>query len=173
MTVVNGNECLVCSSTCRTCSSYSYCTACYPTNFLFNGTCLTLCPNMTYSNATLQQCVGCINPCLQCVSSSYCITCANPSLYVDAGGCVPVCSGTQIPIGSICTPCNIACSTCASTVSNCIVCTNGYFKVYSNVTVPNCVASCPSYIYNNTVGTGNMECLTACPAQYYAVSLGS
>ena len=95
-------------------------------------------------------------------------------MYIDSGNCVPICSGTQIPINSICSPCNSACQTCASFTTNCILCSTGYFFTYQNNSFPNCRPNCASgYIYNNTVGTGNIECLTSCPANFYAISLNS
>jgi hypothetical protein len=52
--------------------------------------------------------------------------------------------------------CNVACSTCVTTVNNCVRCANSYYFVRDNITIPNCVATCANgYIYDNTVLTGN------------------
>ena len=156
MTVINGNECLVCSSSCKTCSTATYCTSCYPTNYLYNGTCSILCPNSTYRDSGQQICQPCTSPCSDCSASNYCITCVNTALYVENGVCVPTCSGNLIPVNSMCTACNPVCSTCSVTITNCLRCASTYYFVYSNTTIPNCVSSCSSgYIYDNRNSTNN------------------
>lgn len=145
----------MCLGSCKTCSSSNYCTSCYPTNYLYNGTCSILCPSGTYRDTASQTCIACNVPCLQCSSSTYCITCIDTLLYVESGNCVSSCSGNLIPINNACTACVANCLTCVGTTNNCIRCANGYYYVYGG-TLPNCVSSCSNgYIYNNITNAGN------------------
>lgn len=152
MTVVNGNECLVCSPSCRTCSTSTHCTSCYPTNYLYNGTCSISCPNTTYPDSALQQCLSCVAPCSQCSSPAYCITCINTALVIENGQCLAACTGYLISINGVCTACNAACLSCVGTVTHCVVCQTGYYYVAANST---CVNVCNGYIYDNRTATGN------------------
>ena len=80
MTVVNGNQCLVCNAICKTCSSsnFSYCLSCYSSYYMYNGTCDITCPNTTYRDSLAFTCLGCQSPCKNCQSSSVCDSCINP-----------------------------------------------------------------------------------------------
>eukprot|EP00919_Chromeraceae_sp_WS-2016_P002244 GHVR01005462.1.p2 GENE.GHVR01005462.1~~GHVR01005462.1.p2 ORF type:complete len:108 (+),score=1.16 GHVR01005462.1:1643-1966(+) len=106
MTIINNNECLVCSASCKTCSNSTYCTSCYTSNYLYNGTCTISCPLGSYKNATSFSCLACKAPCERCQSSTYCDTCINPKLFLTNGLCNASCTAPLIGVNSLCVSCN-------------------------------------------------------------------
>jgi hypothetical protein len=80
--------CTDCNSSCWNCdSSPNQCTECYQGIALFNGTCLSQCPQSTFTKIYTRNmwiCVTCHPSCISCVSSAInCLAC-KPGYYLDS-----------------------------------------------------------------------------------------
>lgn len=109
MTVVNGNQCLVCNPTCKTCSSanFSYCLSCYNSVYLYNGTCSISCPLGSYREGVNFICIGCTSPCKDCQSVNFCDSCVNPLHVLENGQCLMMCTTPLINVSSVCVSCSV------------------------------------------------------------------
>lgn len=131
MTVVNGNECLVCLSSCKTCSSTTYCDTCFSGTYLYNGTCLPICPSGTFPNSTTLVCDSCLSPCQTCISFTFCLSCIDSTLYVINGSCVS---------------CTSPCKTCSGGVASCTSCLPSSSQPY--FLNGGCLSICPSSYFS-------------------------
>jgi len=88
-TLTSTNQCIYNSNctipNCQFCSATSInaCAQCLPNYYLFNSTCISLCPAGTYSQNG--HCVSCPSNCLGCTASA-CLIC-NTSFYLFQGSC--------------------------------------------------------------------------------------
>jgi len=95
--------CDSCSINCGTCSSTaSNCTSCSSPYFFYNGTCVSVCPNLMYSNSST--CLLCQAPCANCSSISFCLSCISSYLY--NGTCL---NATACPSGTYANTTNYNC----------------------------------------------------------------
>lgn len=161
-----------CQSTCQTCNSsnLTQCLSCYRSSisiymFLSNQTCVSVCADGFYGDATSQSCLACVSPCLTCTNNILCLSCVNTSTNRSYDSfskkCVALCpNGTFSNLSSnlyVCSACASTCLTCSNLATNCTSCSSPYFL--SNFT---CISSCP----NGTFGLSNLcqacdvSCLT-------------
>ena len=72
------SSCETCPSECSSCSSPTSCSVCNTSFFLDGASCLSTCPNTTYSftNTTSGYCLNC-NNCVTCTDASTCTSCLN------------------------------------------------------------------------------------------------
>ena len=120
------------------------------------------CPSNYYVSAT-NSCIVCTSPCKTCTSDTNCVTCVD-NYNLDGTTCVITCSGTKIPVNSICTSCDPACTLCLGSTSNCSTCAIGF--LYTD-DLHRCSLTCPAgYI----LYSANNSCLTLCPSTYYNLS---
>ena len=158
--------CTLCPTGCTTCTSPTACSACTSVvgiqYYLFNGTCLQICPSGMYGDTSgaAPVCSTCSSPCLTCTSLNNCITCdtGNKLLYGQQT-CQSSCLLGQYDDGNgRCQKCSIYCSNCTGSADNCLNCTIlggvGYYLSGSS-----CIATCPNGTYANT---STLEC-SACP----------
>lgn len=141
-TIIIGNNCSDCSSSCGSCSgTTTNCSTCI-NGYLLNGQCLTTCPNGTSKYDDIKQCVNCKQGCSSCSPNnvSNCLVC-NAGLNLHNGNCVTFCPVGTFPsdgvcrsncgwgfyrLNSQCYQCQSPCRTCISQVA-CTRCVSGYF----------------------------------------------
>ena len=157
-------SCLLCASSCLTCSGTSgNCLTCGLSHahgvdlFLASagGQCLMKCPAGEWGNANTHTCDSCQAGCSVCFggTTNDCTSCTTVNgtvYYLQIGStiCSQTCPDGQFISASIphfCQPCSISCITCSQDAYNC--------------TSSNC--SINYYYLNNS-------CLTICPTDYYA-----
>lgn len=132
--------CLPCSlPDCLDCSSAAVCTLCNSTFTLANASC-SCNTSMGMFRTTANQCESCIS------LDSHCDTCIYSSR--PTGVSCSDCVDDYFPLGGVCTPCILGCSSCNST-SNCIVCHSPTFVLNNSTLQCNCNAAL-KYIYNGT-----------------------
>ena len=102
-------------------------------------------------NNSTNTCDPCNPICLTCsVTTTNCLSCSAPNVFYN-GSCLSACpsGGTLAPLNGVCTPCDSTCLTCSLTVTNCTTCN---------------ISSANPFLMSN-------QCLTACPPNYYNVSV--
>jgi hypothetical protein len=127
--------------------------------YLFQGRCLSSCPNKTVQFGSMsygRQCLSCGSHCLVCSSSTICEICTD-SKYFHKDDCLRECpTGTfadgEDAVGRTCQLCQDDCSLC-STASTCLSCTNG--KYLHNA---ECLASCPEGSIPSGIGSVGLTC---------------
>ena len=157
----SGAVCKICSSQCETCSSENMCSSCPPTTYLFNGTCINICPGAYYPNTTLQQCSKCPTYCTACYNSTYCTSCQTNYQLQSNSTCTTQCPTYQVSINAICTNCTSSCLTCQNTITNCTACQSNFYYAPSLFA---CYAACPPQLYYYIVTN---TCITSCPSRTY------
>jgi proprotein convertase subtilisin/kexin type 5 len=70
---LSNGSCLDCSTNCVQCLNSTVCQSCV-SSYLYNSSCLQICPNLTYPDISLQ-CLACVLPCETCLDSQTCVTC--------------------------------------------------------------------------------------------------
>ncbi len=159
----------MCSSICKTCSSTTFCTSCYTSTYLYNGSCLATCPNGTFANTTSLVCDLCIWPCGNCQSTIFCLSCLDSSKFLVNGDCVP---------------CSSPCASCSLSISNCTACITSTSTPYIfNFT---CLTLCPPNYYSDNAthscslcaspcltchGPTNSSCLSCIGGYYFLLNL--
>ncbi len=125
--ILSSNSCGKCNqSACYTCSNNdSYCSSCINGKFLYNNTCVSICPTGFYG--LNNECQKCSSPCLTCNgSAAYCLTCIS-NYFIDIGtsisSCVQTCTNVNyLGVDGICKQCTSNCKTCKGTLGNCTSC---------------------------------------------------
>lgn len=159
--------CTPCPPTCATCTSTSNCTSCLTTSliyyYLYNGTCLYLCPNNTYMDFfdyTTRICKACAPECSVCfgATNSQCIACTK-GYILDMTACVRNCTiGKYVDNTSHCDTCNLICQTCFGPSDfQCLSC-NYEFYLYKF----RCYEICPAGTVNVTIATPEWPSLKIC-----------
>jgi len=210
--------CPQCDSTCLTCYGPTNfnCSSCYPganklgstcrvpitcvSGFLYEGFCLTSCPNTTYPNINF--CQTCINNCKTCTSSVICTSCVIGFYFNStAQSCNINCpQGAFINhVTKRCENCPLGCELCAqrNTTVVCQKCLLPNFYLFNYSTCVNstfcaipfyvilstsCFAceypckTCSNLFFDGciTCVTGynwySGECLSVCPSGFYALN---
>ena len=118
-------QCEVCITNCTTCNNTLTCTQCVNDVSIYlslNGLC----------NQCNISCLGCTN------NANNCSLCSNNSHYLDSktGFCMENCNpGSFAYNGSkICYPCNMNCSTCVLSETNCHICNDNLYLIFNNAT---------------------------------------
>lgn len=146
----------------------------------------------------------CIAPCFACSSGTTCLSCIG-GYILNGTVCQESCndgfylSSQQVSynnevqdqnfgIYSQCLPCDVECSTCSGSASNCITCSQGYVMSSgscvsscpaSSVNVNNICTNCPSLCYQCSSTTScdacvssavlfEGQCVTGCPEGYFS-----
>ena len=144
--------CTACVSPCATCTGQTSCITCASGFFLSGTSCGTTCTTGTFiMNNSTNTCDPCNSICLTCsITTTNCLSCSSPNVFYN-GSCLSACpsGGTLAPLNGVCTPCDSTCLTCSLTVTNCTTCN---------------ISSANPFLMSN-------QCLTACPPNYYNVSV--
>ena len=122
-------SCYNCQDPCSNCvGSSTYCTSCKPISssgalrYLYNGNCLTECPDQTFTSGII--CKDCDDNCQSCViSSSTCTSCVTGyKLYNNQ--CLLNCPDlTSVQVNSeTCYECDGKCKQCSLSITNCTLC---------------------------------------------------
>ncbi|CAL4077975.1 unnamed protein product, partial [Meganyctiphanes norvegica] len=129
----SNGSCISCEGNCHHCSpDGSTCLHCGPGRHLLYGKCVTKCPTMFFSDASLDgECQECHWTCKDCLgpSEADCLECS-PNMLREGNKCVPQCSKGYYGEGSSCLPCSGGCSECSS--SGCLSCRPPYFLQEGN-----------------------------------------
>jgi proprotein convertase subtilisin/kexin type 5 len=161
------NVCDNCSSLCLTCNGSSAydCLSCNNNYYLYNSTCLLVCPQGFFASIIDQTCKKCMFGCAVCTNFSQCQQCNTNFTLSSTSVCINtiVCSVSQCQI----------CST-NNSCAQCILPYNLYFNSSGN---SSCVLTCPLMTYQNNqftcvpcssncISCTNVNCLT-CSSNYY------
>ena len=156
MTTNVGGVCLSCNSNCATCfGSQDFCSSCAFPKFLFNGTCVLLCPPNSFFDGIQcvvqcrtgqypsgTNCLNCSTGCVACTSPVTCTQCPF-NFYMLSGSCVPSCPPNTFPFfgpsGGVCLTCLPNCLTCA-TPTVCSQCVSPQYQLINGNCV-NCLGS--------------------------------
>lgn len=152
-----------CDAKCQNCTqSADKCTVCPWGYYLFNNSCISVCPNMYYPNPdpTNYTCVPCVAPCIQCFSQNACTVCTAGFYLTPNGSCVSNCSSfSNTSVGyflntntSRCEQCQQNCLNCTS-LTNCTSC-----KLPNHIYAANCVPDCPLSTYLDTASNTCKPC---------------
>ncbi|KAL4460396.1 hypothetical protein ABPG74_000147 [Tetrahymena malaccensis] len=176
--------CKPCNSQCNLCygPTFDSCTKCNLGFYLYNNSCLSICPNGTYQNSSNLRCDSCDEYCGTCrgPSKQDCLTCA-PPLFGTGSSCFPSCGigefGDLITrkcstscnsgyykdsVNRICQQCNQKCLTCTGPqASNCQICKDPYYLNNGQCDF------CPLFKYGIQNNDGTRVCID-CP-QYCAI----
>jgi proprotein convertase subtilisin/kexin type 5 len=162
-----------CTFPCSTCpaSNRSHCLSCYttvvtPMVYMFNNTCVSVCPSGYYIDTATETCLPCNTPCLSCLNSpDNCTACNSTSDYKylnktsTAATCVSECPAymfedtSQIPY--VCSLCISPCAHCSS-LTNCTTCLSPFY--YYNY---NCLTLCPIDV-TVLVNSACIDCSKVC-----------
>ncbi|CAD8093460.1 unnamed protein product [Paramecium primaurelia] len=161
---INGNTCLICNSTCKTCSGIldTNCSSCYSTTYLAaNGKCVKDCSIGYFSNDSNQRCEKCYQGCSKCdgVKSTQCLACEN-GYYLYKDTCQTDCPDEYFKDGNICSNCDKFCYNCTGKEPDqCISCpTDLYFYPQQNT----CYIECPLKSFLNPSTFQCQECHPSC-----------
>jgi len=174
------NTCVQCTSPCFGCTgSGTFCTSCINTTYLYNNTCLTLCPDGFFQN-TGNICSACLSNCLSCSgTNNYCTSCHNGTyLSTRLNSCVSSsqCESYQYADSSTwrCTNCSASCNGCSSTSTNCIACATGFIidTAFGSTLPGRCTNVCPTGTVNDTTNIygGGCRCNPICRTCQTALS---
>ncbi len=179
-----GNTCTLCTAPCVTCSlALNNCTSCNGTTFFMasSNTCPTTCPAGFAGNTSTRVCDSCYIGCATCTNGSInrCSTCKSVSgtvYYLNGTFCLTACpTGFYNNTPNGCAICNVACSICFGTSTNCSSCVNSSYILDTNTctlcpapcvkcsgSISNCIQCNPTtFLYSV-----NTSCLSVCPATY-------
>lgn len=122
------------------------CLACGTSMYLYiNNTCLLNCPSGYYGSNEEQLCKPCSAPCLECYNIYLCKSCASGIYYNKA--CVSSCPDGSLHnmTTNVCDECTNNCLTCSILTSNCTECPSNGFYFFQN----QCITTCPALFYAN------------------------
>lgn len=144
--IINQADCQACPANCTSCTSATSCSTCASGLVLYNGQCVSGCPNgYAAVNGTCQRCgVGC----KQCTNPTNCQVCRSDYfLNTNTGACdeIQSCSsGQYADTNGTCQPCATSCLQCMS-AQNCTQCASPYFLSNGQ-----CTTSCSPTQYSTT-----------------------
>ncbi|XP_032739045.1 extracellular matrix protein FRAS1 [Lontra canadensis] len=179
--------CEACHQSCFRCAGKSphNCTACWPSQVLLDGQCLSRCPDSYFNQEG--SCSECHPTCRQChgPSESDCSSC-HPHVTLAGGSCRTSCKEEQfLNLVGYCTDCHPLCQHCTAdlhhTGSVCLSCQNARYLLLGDHCVPDCP---PGYFAERGAckkchsscrtcqGTGPFSC-TSCDADLVLSHLGT
>ena len=160
---MTSKTCAQCDSSCKTCNggASNKCLSCYPNFFLFNGTCVSSCPDYTSNYSVATTCSTCHSQCLKCSgsSSSQCTQCP-AGRFLSGSSCVSSCpQGTYQDTNSVCQTCLAPCQYCNDlTTTSCTQCLGAYRQT----------PDCQCRLGYTSSGDSSSDCtFSACPAGYF------
>ncbi|EEC07866.1 furin2, putative [Ixodes scapularis] len=139
--------CEACHPDCESCygPSEDNCLACRAGRYLVDNACWRECPEGSYADPVLRQCVECDRSCSRCSdNSSFCSACKE-NYFLHGHSCLGSCpNGTRsMPDSRVCRSCHASCHTCTGESSHdCVTCSEGH------------------WLYEG-------QCFTHCPPKYY------
>jgi hypothetical protein len=93
--------CVDCPTACSACTSLTSCNSCLNSYLLYNGFCITTCPD-THAVVVSQVCTACSGSnCHQCTSSDVCTMCNNQFSLLN-GACLGSCPSGYKTNGTHC-----------------------------------------------------------------------
>lgn len=119
--------------------------------------CYAECPDGTYKDSSLQQCLPCKEPCYTCTSATQCLSCdrtATSNTFINffekENACFESCPAVSVPTPSKqCLACTENCATCQDQTDKCLTCEEGYLLLKNS-----CVKLCPfGYIQDEKTPT--------------------
>lgn len=129
--------CSKCPAGCYSCSGLSKCIKCTSGYFLYNSTCVDVCPGLVHNNTCLDACRN-----SQYFYNGTCLDACPSSNYVYDGSCVDACPNSKFVYNYTCLD---ACPSFKFANHTCVdACPSSAF-VYNRT----CVDLCPALTYNN------------------------
>jgi hypothetical protein len=118
----------------------------------FTLQCYSECPDGTYQDNKLRQCLPCKEPCYTCTSATQCLSCnridAKNKLinyFAVEKACYESCPATSVPTPSKkCLACTDNCETCEDLTNKCLTCKEGFLMLLQT-----CVETCPFGYFRN------------------------
>lgn len=86
---------------------------------------------------------------------------AGINYYLYNSLCITNCPAGTVVVAKECKQCSNNCSTCSQGISNCTSCLSGLF-LFANGSLSNCVSSCPSQFYGDTITMSCKPCKLPC-----------
>jgi hypothetical protein len=156
--VLPGQLCGACLSTCATCINNSQCLTCFNDGFFSNYQCLDACPDGFYGDKDHNTCKPCLSPCNNCLSETSCLDCI--AGYTKTGSaCIQnSCTTSQYydTDKNQCIDCPSSCATCING-SLCNTCKEELIYNYGE-----CVKNCPAGTWFNAKDNICQKCSTLC-----------
>ena len=160
---------------CATCTSLSVCQSCQVINgiayYLEGSSCTVNCPSNKYGNVNTLTCDICANGCLTCFgpTTSECNSCTNYNavdyfLEYNTNLCSQNCPGGQYKDTTSyrCLLCSPLCVTCSGSATNCLTCGMSVFHAHLYFYSNQCLITCPSSFWGNSVNHLCEACNPAC-----------
>ena len=151
--------CVSCGTGCTSCNNGNACLTCAADHFLNQVTCVTTCPDGTWTNTISKQCEACVNAnCKDCSADKATCTACNPTFYLTP---TSTCESTCPPNYWMkkdtltCTACPSNCSACPLNGKICTAC-QATFKLFDD----DCVQTCPERTFEE--GTVCKLCESKC-----------
>ncbi|XP_029845071.2 furin [Ixodes scapularis] len=144
--------CEACHPDCESCygPSEDNCLACRAGRYLVDNACWRECPEGSYADPVLRQCVECDRSCSRCSdNSSFCSACKE-NYFLHGHSCLGSCpNGTRsMPDSRVCRSCHASCHTCTGESSHdCVTCSEGHWLYESQ-----CFTHCPPKYYQGQDG---------------------
>lgn len=156
----------MCQSHCDVCSgvdTWGACLQCTQPLSLYEGQCVAVCPNGTYSHSTSAsaECQFCEPPCHSCFNPSTCLDCLQ-GYILHAGRCVLHCPAGYFSLNKQCVECSPSCLHCSQTSTACTACSAGLY-----LHLGRCVSNCPTAMFQSpsrlcqTCGPYCLKCVDA------------
>ena len=135
----DSSSCKSCSKRCSECTSETECSVCNKNYYLFNGTCMSKCPE-SYIADENQICLNCeelMNGCTACTNKTNCSSCKS-GFFNKNGSCFKICDESKASTKTDCINCSQiypSCSKCSE--EECISCEKD-FSMINNSCVQKC-----------------------------------
>ena len=148
-------ECVPCQAdNCLECKNeITSCSSCPTGLYLYNGDCVTPCPQKTYVNG--EECSPCAGDCQTCNNPKDCLSCPT-GLILNDGRCTSECDAGEAPVNGKCEKCpEPHCDSCnPQKLSECLVCEEGLYLDDEG----KCVKECKKGYYEDMDSGKCQEC---------------
>ncbi|XP_021236412.1 proprotein convertase subtilisin/kexin type 5 isoform X1 [Numida meleagris] len=181
-----------CDPSCSTCDkSADLCTSCPEGKFLAHNTCVSQCPQQTFTNVGSGKCEMCMDNCEVCSDLWHCQKCQaeqGQSFFLHNGRCLQECLEGYFNDSGTCKECSGSCKTCVGSATKCQsckspllleqweckpTCSEKHFA-FDGI-CKHCPAMCLECIHSETCKEcedgfflHKGKCVEDCPSQFYA-----
>jgi hypothetical protein len=170
-------KCVPCEDkNCQNCASQpNICEVCNTPYLIYNGICVSTCPNGYYRDEAGKKCLKCVESCSKCAEQGKCTECAK-GFVLQNYSCQNVCKPGSINVNSVCQDCQTPnCEICQNNISTCAKCLSGKTLLTITDRTLTLVANLTAKVSVNgtvipsniSVGINSTLCIDACPNGFY------